>query len=365
MSEYKFTGWLGHNPESAKGNMKWEEFQPKPFSDDDVDIKISHCGICGSDIHTLRSGWGKSLYPVCVGHEIIGTAVRVGKNVTAKRGIKMGDRVGVGAQNDSCGNTKGDCPECADGFENYCPRGNVGTYNGKYSDGSKSYGGYATYHRAPANFVFKIPDAIDSADAAPMMCGGLTVYSPLRRNGCGPSVNVGIVGVGGLGHFGLLFAKALGAAKVVAISRSSTKKADATALGADAFIATGEEKNWSRVHSRTLDLIICTVSSPDMPIEKYLHLLRTGGKFVQVGAPEDRLPQISAFAFITKGCFLTGSSIGSPAEIEEMLEFAAKKGIKPWIEKRSLKDANKAIVDMEDGKARYRYVLVNEAGSKL
>lgn len=174
-----------------------------------------------------------------------------------------------------------------------------------------------------------------------------------------------ILQVGGLGHFGLLFAKALGAAKVVAISRSSVKKADATSMGADAFIATGEDKNWSRVHSRTLDLIVCTVSSPDMPVEKYLHLLRTGGKFVQVGAPEDRLPPISAFAFIGKGCSLTGSSIGSPAEIEEMLEFAAKKSVKPWIETRSLKGANKAIVDMEDGKARYRYVLVNESGVKL
>jgi alcohol dehydrogenase (NADP+) len=194
---------------------------------------------------------------------------------------------------------------------------------------------------------------------------GVTVYSPLRRNGCGPGVKVGIVGVGGLGHFGLLFAKAMGASKVVAISRSSAKKADATAMGADTFIATGEDKNWSRVHSRSLDLIVCTVSSPDMPVEKYLHLLRTGGKFVQVGAPEDRLPPLYAFSLIGKGCSISGSSIGSPAEIEEMLEFAAKKGLKPWIEKRSLKDANKTIVDMEDGKARYRYVLVNKEGAKL
>lgn len=151
----------------------------------------------------------------------------------------------------------------------------------------------------------------------------------------------------------------------MAISRSSAKKADATAMGADAFIATGEDKNWPHVHSRTLDLIVCTVSSPDMPVEGYLSLLRRGGKFVQVGAPEDRLPQISAFAFIAKACSLTGSCIGSPAEIEEMLEFAAKQGVKPWIEKRSMQNANKAIVDMEDGKARYRYVLENESGVKL
>jgi alcohol dehydrogenase (NADP+) len=194
---------------------------------------------------------------------------------------------------------------------------------------------------------------------------GATVYSPLRRNGCGPGMKVGIVGVGGLGHFGLLFAKAMGASKLVAISRSSAKKADAMAMGADDFIATGEDKNWSRVHSRSLDLIVCTVSSPDMPVEKYLHLLKTKGKFVQVGAPEDKLPQIAAFSLIVKGCSISGSSIGSPSEIEEMLEFAASKGVKPWVEKWSMKDANRAIVDMESGKARYRYVLVNEGGAKL
>jgi alcohol dehydrogenase (NADP+) len=126
MGDYAFVGWLGYDPDSAKGNMKWENFTPKPFTEIDVDIKISHCGICGSDLHTLRSGWGKSLYPVCVGHEIVGIAVRVGGNVEAKRGIKVGDRVGVGAQNDSCGNANGDCPECTDGFENYCPKLNVG-----------------------------------------------------------------------------------------------------------------------------------------------------------------------------------------------------------------------------------------------
>jgi alcohol dehydrogenase (NADP+) len=129
MANYDFSGWLGHDPSSAKGNMKWESFKPKPFTEDDVDIQVSHCGICGSDLHTLRSGWGKSLYPVCVGHEIVGRAVRVGKNVGAKRGIKVGDRVGVGAQSDSCGNTKGDCAECADGLENYCSKGNVGTFS--------------------------------------------------------------------------------------------------------------------------------------------------------------------------------------------------------------------------------------------
>lgn len=213
--------------------------------------------------------------------------------------------------------------------------------------------------------MFKIPDGLDSADAAPMLCGGATVYSPLRHNGCGPGKSVGIIGVGGLGHFGILFAKALGADKVIAISRTSTKKADAMAMGATGFIATDEDKSWSRAHTRSLDLIVCTVSSPNMPFEKYLHLLKRRGNFVQVGAPEGKLPPLGAYALIAKGCAVSGSNIGSPAEIQEMLDFASRKGIKPWVETRSLKDANSAVVDMEDGKAKYRYVLVNEDQAKL
>jgi alcohol dehydrogenase (NADP+) len=235
----------------------------------------------------------------------------------------------------------------------------IGTYNGKYADGSKSYGGYATYNRAPGHFVVKIPDGISSAEAAPMLCGGVTVWTPLTVNGCGPGKNVGIVGVGGLGHFGLLFAKALGADSVVAISRSSAKKADATKLGADKFIATNEDKSWAQNNAGTLDLIISTVSSPDMPLTDYLSLLRTHGQFIQVGAPEEKLPPFLPFVLITKGAKIGGSAIGSPKQIREMLEFAAEKGIHPFIEERAMKDANQAVIDMEKGKPRYRYVLKN------
>ena len=235
----------------------------------------------------------------------------------------------------------------------------VGTYNSKFPDGSKSQGGYANYHRAPSHFVIKIPESIPSEDAAPMMCGGITVFSPLKQNGCGPGKKVGIVGVGGLGHFGVLFAKALGADKVVGISRSNAKKDDVLKMGADEYIATDEDKDWAEHHARTLDLIVCTVSSPKMPLTSYLQLLRTKGTFIQVGAPEDKLPDLTAFALIAKGCKIGGSIIGSPGEIEEMLKFAADKKVKPWIQKVPMKEANKAIVDMEAGKARYRYSLYN------
>jgi alcohol dehydrogenase (NADP+) len=192
-----------------------------------------------------------------------------------------------------------------------------------------------------------------------MLCGGVTVYSPLKNNGCGPGKTVGIVGVGGLGHFGLIFAKALGADKVVAISRTDAKKEDALKIGADDFIATAE-KDWAAKHAGTIDLIVSTVSSPKMPLGQYLQLLRNHGTFVQVGAPEDELPGFSAFALIAKGASIKGSIIGPPSEIKEMLALVAEKNLKPWIQERSMKEANEAVVDMEAGKARYRYVLVNE-----
>ncbi|KAF2109450.1 chaperonin 10-like protein [Lophiotrema nucula] len=343
-----FHGWLGHDKHAAKGNLVWGEFKPKPWDETLIDIKITHCGICGTDIHTLRSGWGPTHYPICVGHEIVGHVVRLGKDPSVTSRLALGNRVGVGAQAASC--LKKDCEECSEGMEQHCAKGFVGTYNGKYADGYWSMGGYADYVRVPAHFAIKIPASVKSQDAAPMMCGGITTFSPLKNNGAGPGKKVGIVGLGGLGHFGVLFAKALGCEKVVAISRRRNKEDDAKAMGADDYIATSEDAKWDRKHSRTLDLIISTVSSPDMPLSGYLRLLRTNGQFIQVGAPEDNLPSIPAFSLIAKGC-----KIG-----EEMLAFAAEKGVKPWVQQRRMKEANPSVVDMEDGKARYRYVLVND-----
>ena len=255
---------------------------------------------------------------------------------------------------------KADCSECADGQENYCPR-LTGTYNSRYADKSKAYGGFAMRWRGPAHFAFKIPGSLPSAEAAPLLCGGVTVFAPLRKYGAGPGKSVGIVGIGGLGHLGILFARALGYDRVVGISRTSSKRKDAIeGLGADAFIATDEEKKWGRMHSRSLDLIICTVDAPDMPLSQYLRLLKVDGTFVQVGAPEKPLPQLTAFSLIQKGVKVTGSNIGSPEDIRLMLQLAAEKRVLPWIQKRPMEDVNAALADMDAGKARYRYVLVNE-----
>ncbi|KAL4945931.1 hypothetical protein BDV06DRAFT_174191 [Aspergillus oleicola] len=360
MSE-TFTGWVSHDPKSP---LIHSQFTPKPFTPSDIEITITHCGICGTDIHTIRSGWAPADYPCVVGHEIIGFATRIGATANETKPandptqqIKEGDRVGVGAQSSSC--LKPDCEACSDGEESYCPH-MVATYNSRYPDGSKSFGGYANKWRGPGHFVFRIPDSLGSAQAAPLLCGGVTVYAPLKKYGAGKGKKVGIVGIGGLGHMGILFARAMGSDSVVAISRSSSKKDDAvTGLGADTFIATSEDKNWAKHHSRTLDIIICTVSGKDMPLSGYLRLLKRDGVFVQVGAPEEPLPALRAFSLIQKGVKVTGSSIGSTADIRDMLALAAEKGMRPWVELRVMEEVNKALGDMHEGKARYRYVLEN------
>jgi alcohol dehydrogenase (NADP+) len=193
-----------------------------------------------------------------------------------------------------------------------------------------------------------------------MLCGGITTYAPLKNNGCGPGKRVGIVGVGGLGHFGVLWAKALGADYVVGISRRAEKRNDVLQLGADAYIATEDDEGWHKTNASSLDIIICTVSSPKMPLRQYLGLLRSHGVFIQVGAPEEPLPPISAFDLMSKERKIGGSSIGPPSQIREMLQLAAEKGIKPWVEKRSMREANQAVLDMDAGRARYRYTLCNE-----
>lgn len=356
MTDYTFQGWLGLSSEAVDGKMEWGTFEPKTWTEDDVDIQITHCGVCGSDTHTLRSGWGETKYPCCVGHEIVGRAVRVGSNV---KHISLGDRVGVGAQSRSC--LEPDCPDCTAGRENYCVRLHVGTYNGIYpNDEGKSYGGYADYNRANGRFVIKIPDGLPSEHAAPLLCGGVTMYSPLKQKGCGPGKKVGIIGVGGLGHFGVLFAKALGADKVVGISRKASKRDEVLSLGADEYIATEEDENWAAENARSLDLIICTVSSAKMPLTQYLQLLNVNGSFVQVGLPDGgNLPPVSVFTLIKSAIDIGGSIIGSPGEINDMLQLAVDKQIKPWVELRPMEDANQAVLDLEAGKPRYRYVLVN------
>ncbi|KAK7942593.1 uncharacterized protein PG986_011706 [Apiospora aurea] len=360
--DYKFEGWQAHDATSADGNMRWEEFEPKPWEENDVDIRVTHCGMCGSDLHVLRSGWGATPYPITVGHEIVGVVVRAGSQVM--NGLQVGDRVGVGAQGDSCLSRFGGgarCEDCDALEENYCPR-MVFTYSAPapHFNGGKAQGGYATYHRAPSHFVVKIPDNVDSAEAAPMLCGGVTVFAPLKFHDTRPGKSVGIVGVGGLGHYGVIFAKAMGADRVVGISRRENKRKEVLSLGADDYIATLDDPNWTAKHARSLDLIISTVASSDSPIDDYFTLLKRDGKFVQVGIPEDGPFKLAAPSVVFGRQSFTGSMIGSPADLREMLELVSKNNLKGMIQLRPMSEANQAIQDLEAGKPRYRYVLINE-----
>lgn len=357
--DYKFEGWMGYDKSAADGKLVWTEFEPKEWEETDVDIQVSHCGICGSDLHVLRSGWGPTKYPLCVGHEIVGTVVRLGSEAAkANPSLKLGSRVGVGAQSDSCLNRTTRCAECEAGQENYCQHGFVGTYNGTYANGSPSAGGYATFVRCPAHFAIPVPDAIPSHLAASMMCAGVTVYAPLKRNGCGPGKTVGVVGLGGLGHYSVMFAKAMGADRVVVLSRKNNKKDDALALGADACIATEEDAGWAGANRGTLDILLNSISTTKAPLADYLALLRPGGVMVQLGLPDDGVFEVPVMPLV-RGVRIEGTLIGSPGELREMLQLAAEKGVKPWVETRPMSEANQAIVDMHQGKARYRYVLAN------
>ncbi|KZT10968.1 GroES-like protein [Laetiporus sulphureus 93-53] len=339
---------------SKWSDLNLTDFKPKTFQPDDVEISITHCGVCGSDVHTLTQGWGESKLPLVVGHEIVGKVTRVGKNVV---GIKQGDRVGVGAQIGSCM----ECRACKASYENYCPHG-IPTYNGQYPDGIVSQGGYGTAIRAHQQFVFPIPDEIESRDAASMMCGGLTVFSPLKTHGAGPGKKVGVVGIGGLGHYAVLWAKAMGA-EVYAFTHDQSKMEDIKKMGADHIINT-EDKDWHKPLALTLDLIVSTrdVFAPDTPLGAYLSMLFVHGKFITVGIPDadQPLPAIHSFDVVPNGCMLGGSAIGSKKECMEMLELAKRKGIKPWIHELPMKEAKKALEDVKANRVRYRYVLTQD-----
>ncbi len=207
--------------------------------------------------------------------------------------------------------------------------------------------------------MFSIPEGVESADAAVMLCAGSTVYEPLKEHGGGAQARVGVVGLGGLGHFAVLFAKAMGHRHVVAISRSSQKRADALSLGADEYVATDDEKDWPQRRASSLDLIICTVSSPHMPLQAYLGLLRPKGRFCQVGIPEQALPGLDPMPLVLNGSSVSFSDSASPGNIREMLELAAQKGIKAWTQVRGMEEVNEVLREMEDGRARFRFVLEN------
>ncbi|MCJ1304232.1 hypothetical protein MMC08_007044 [Hypocenomyce scalaris] len=353
-----FEGFMIHSHKNWS-DFKKEEYEPKPFDERDVDIKIDACGVCGSDVHKITGGWGEANLPVCVGHEIVGKAIKVGDKVTT---VKVGDRVGVGAQIWACLK----CKVCKSDNENYCPH-LVDTYNTPYPDGTISQGGYSSHIRAHEYFTFPIPDNIPSEMAAPMMCAGLTTYSPLVRAHVGPGKKVAVLGIpkanpprsGGLGHFGLLWARALGA-ETYALSHTPDKKADALKLGAQAFILTSE-KGWAAKWAFTFDFILNAADMThtfDLP--EYMSTLAVNGTFHNVGLPDKPLRPLRAQDFAPNGAAISGSHIGSRPEMLAMLELASEKDIRPMIETIGIgeKGCKEAVERVHTNEVRYRFVLV-------
>jgi uncharacterized zinc-type alcohol dehydrogenase-like protein len=312
----------------------------------DVQIDIEFCGICHSDIHTVRGEWGPIPYPLAPGHEIVGTVSAVGNNVTKH---KVGDRVGVGCMVNSCG----ECENCRAGEEQHCLRGNVGTYAAIDTDGTVTQGGYSTQVVVVEEFVLKIPDGIDPAAAAPLLCAGITTYSPLRHWGAGPGKKVAVIGLGGLGHMAVKLAAAMGA-EVTVLSQSLKKQEDGLRLGAKDYYATSDPATFDQLQW-TFDLIINTVSAP-IDANAFLSLLRLNGTIVNVGAPPEPMP-VQAFALSGRRASFAGSNIGGIAETQEMLDFCAEHGLASDVEVIGVDKINEAYERVLASDVRYRFVI--------
>ena len=317
---------------------------PKPH---DVEIEILYCGVCHSDLHTVRNEWGGTIYPCVPGHEIVGRVTAVGDHV---KKFKAGDLAAIGCLVDSCR----ECDNCKDGLEQYCSNGMVGTYNGQEKDGSGyTFGGYSKSITVREEFVLTISDKLPLEGVAPLLCAGITTYSPLRHWKVGKGTRVGVLGLGGLGHMGVKLAVSMGA-EVTMLSHTAAKEADAKRLGAHKFILTTDKAQTQSV-TGYFDFILDTVSA-DHDYNFYLTLLRTNGNMVCVGAPPSPA-QIPAFNLIFGRKSIGGSLIGGIPETQEMLDYCAANNIVSDVEVIAIKDINEAYERMLKGDVRYRFVI--------
>jgi uncharacterized zinc-type alcohol dehydrogenase-like protein len=312
----------------------------------DVMVEIEYAGICHSDIHTVRDEWGAANYPVVPGHEITGHVTAVGPKVDR---FSVGDRAGVGVMVGSCRT----CKACEASQEQYCEVGMIGTYNSRMPDGEVTQGGYSTAIVVDQHFVYSIPEGLGLDVAAPLLCAGITTYSPLRYWGVGPGTRVAVVGLGGLGHMGVKFAAAMGA-EVTVLSHSLSKRADGLRMGATHYYATGEELTFKRCNG-AFDLIINTVSA-NLDLDRYLQLLDRNGTLVEVGLPEHPMP-VSAGTLTARRVSLAGSNIGGVSETQEMLDFAAEHGLGCDIELIPISQINEAYDRVVASDVRYRFVI--------
>jgi alcohol dehydrogenase (NADP+) len=319
--------------------------EPLPF---DVEIEILYCGVCHSDLHTARNEWHGTIYPCVPGHEIVGKIVNVGTSV---KKFKVGDKGAVGCLVDSCR----ECQYCKEGLEQYCEEGLVGTYGSDdpYISNQQTYGGYSESIVVHEDFVLRVPDNLDLAATAPLLCAGITTYSPLRHWNVGPGKKVGVVGLGGLGHMGVKLAKAMGA-EVIVFTTSPSKVEDAKRLGADDVVLSKNKEQMRRYYGK-LHFVLDAVSAQH-DINLYLKLLRVDGSLTLVGAPEHPLP-VAPFSLIPYRRSFSGSMIGGIPETQEMLDFCGKHNIVSDIEMINIQDINDAYERLLKGDVKYRFVI--------
>ncbi len=334
--------------QSASSPLTPYEIRRREPGPEDVQIEILYCGVCHSDLHTARNEWKNTLYPSVPGHEIVGRVVAVGKEV---KGFRIGDFAGVGCMVDSCGH----CASCHEGEEQYCANGFTGTYNGPVFGGENTYGGYSQSVVVKESFVLRVRhEEKHLARVAPLLCAGITTYSPLRHWGAGPGKRVGIVGLGGLGHMGVKLAHAMGA-HVVLFTTSPSKVEDGKRLGADAVCISKDERQMAS-YANSLDFILNTVAAPH-DLDAFLNLLKRDGTMTLVGAPAEPHPSPTVFNLIFKRRQLAGSLIGGIRETQEMLDFCAEHGIGSDIEMIPMDYINTAYERMLKSDVKYRFVI--------
>ncbi len=321
-------------------------FERRGVGPKDVLVHIRYCGVCHSDIHQVRDEWGGSIFPMVPGHEIVGTVERVGAEV---KKFKIGDPIGVGCFVDSCGT----CGSCTKGLEQYCETGMTFTYNGKDKDGQPTYGGYANNIVVDEQYAFTIPDGLALEGVAPLLCAGITTYSPLRQWGVGKGHTLAVVGLGGLGHMAVKIGRVLGA-EVTVLSRSDSKRDDAKRLGAGDYASTSQEGTFTRL-ARTFDFVIDTISAPH-DLNAHLELLKTDGTYILVGASPESLP-VNGFSLILRRRRLVGSLIGGIRETQEMLDFCGEHGLTSDVEVIPISQINEAYERVIQGDVRFRFVI--------
>jgi uncharacterized zinc-type alcohol dehydrogenase-like protein len=338
----------GYAAQAATEPLKPFSFERRDPTPDDVQIDILFCGVCHSDLHTARNEWGgTTTYPCVPGHEIVGRVTKVG---SAAKNFKIGDTVAVGCMVDSCGI----CANCKADLEQFCDKGCVFTYNSKDEHtGGTTYGGYSKSIVVDQKFVLRLPDKLDPASSAPLLCAGITTYSPLRHWKVGKGQKVGVVGLGGLGHMALKFANAFGA-EVVLFTTSPGKTADAKRLGADEVVISKNEEEMKK-HAKSFDFVIDTVSAKH-DLGSYLDLLKRDGVLVMVGVPPEPVP-VNVFNLVMPRRQMAGSLIGGIAETQEMLDFCAKHGITCDVEMIPMSKINEAYERMLKSDVKYRFVI--------